>query len=143
MKYMKAIKIALKLDTFIQGVVILATIIALAALAINKEYSGFAWTAFFTLGGVQVLSAIGMGLVLYDSKRGEHLAYSLGYFLGFIFLLPILSGFIFITNLYNTALVLGGMYMFGIPAFLAIRYFNMTVRDMIKVNKVRRSFWDL
>jgi 4-hydroxybenzoate polyprenyltransferase len=140
---MKAIKIALKLDTFIQGVVILATIVALVALAFNKEYSGYAWKAFFTLGGVQILSAIGMGLALYDSKRGEHIAYSLGYFLGFVLLLPILSGFAAITNLNTTTIVLGGMYMFGIPAFLAIKYFNMTVRDMIRVNTVRRSFWDL
>ena len=140
---MKGIKFALKLDTFIQGVVLLFLIGALIAYAINQEYAGLAWKAFFALGGVQILSAIGMGISLHDPKRGDHLGYSFAYFFGFILLVPILGGFVSITHLHTTALFLGGIYMFGIPAFLAVRYFNMTVQDMIKVNTVRRSFWDL
>lgn len=139
---MKGIRFALKLDTFIQGVVMLFVIAGLIACIINIDHFGLAWKSFLALGSVQVLSAIGMGLARHDVKRGAHLWYSLAYFIGFIILTPILAGLGELIN-YTPTLILGGLYVFGIPAFLAIRYFKMTVRDMIAVNTVRRSFWDL
>lgn len=140
---MNSIKLALRLDTFLQVSTILFILGALIACAINNVYIGLAWKAFFAVGAIQTLSAIGMGIALHDSRRSRHLGFTLAYFIGLLLILVILRPFASSEYAGTISTAIGSSYIFGIPAILAIRYFSMTVRDMIRVNKMRRSFWDL
>ena len=141
---MEALKIALKLDTIIQGIVIIFGIGSLIAFAIDGKNGWIALTAFFLLGGVQVLSAIIMGIALKDKRRSDHILQSLFYFLAYIpvfVFLSAISELIYISEI--IAIVLCASYIIGIPIYFAVRYFRMTIRDMIKVNTLHRSFWDI
>lgn len=141
---MKALKIALKVDTFIQGIAILIGIGSLIGFAIDKDNGWIALSAFCLLGALQVLSAIIMGIALKDKRRFTHILQSVLYFGAYIIVLPIIG---FATEIFNLPegifLILCALYIIGIPIFFAIRYFSMSMRDMIKVNSYHRSFWDL
>lgn len=141
---MNALKIGFKVDTFLQGIVILFGLGSLVAFAIDKDNGWIALCALFFLGGVQVLSAFIMGIALKDKRRAKHILQSLLYLGCYIIVLPIISILLekFDLSIYLAA-GLCAIYILGVPIYLAIRYFIMSMRDMIKVNSYHRSFWDL
>lgn len=141
---MNVLKIALKVDTFIQAAVILFGLGSVCAFAIDKDHGWIAFTAFISLGVVQVLSAISLSIACKNSKRGLHLAYAVAYFVGLLFVLPLLGMISSLLNISETnPFAFCILYIFGVPIYLAIRYFRITVGDMIKVNTLHRSFWDI
>ena len=139
-----ALKIGLKLDTFIQGVIIMCGVIALGLFAYDDRNGWMALTAFCGLGIAQVLSAIILSIGLKDKKRGLHLLHIIFYWLGYVVLLiPV----VYLLNMLNASenifIIWAGGYIIGVPLFLAFRYFKLTLGDMTKVNTLHRSFWDL
>jgi len=139
-----ALKIGLKLDTFIQGVIIMCGVIALGLFAYDDRNGWMALTAFCGLGIAQVLSAIILSIGLKDKKRGLHLLHIIFYWLGYMVILVPIG---FVLNLVSApdfvGLFCALFYIFGVPILLAMRYFRFTIGDMTKVNTLHRSFWDL
>ena len=127
----KAIKIGLKVDAFLQGVLLLGIIgFGITSLI----YSGFVYLyglmllAF--LGFWQVFSALVFGFALRDvALRGLYLLGVLGFFTtNFILtvsdiLLP-MKGFAYVVLALSTLSV----------ASLTIRYFSITIQDMVRHN---------
>jgi len=145
---MTALKIGLKVDTFLQGISIMIIAACLVAFALNHEYGWMPLTALSLLGIIQILSAIILNIATKDKKRGKHLLHIIYYWLGYICILPLLIGIARCCGmLFNMELefTLGSalLYIFGVPVFLAIRYFKFTITDMVKVNSLHRSFWDI
>lgn len=141
---MKVLKIALKVDTFVQGLAILFGLGSVCAFAIDKNDGWIALTAFVLLGVVQILSAIILSLTLKDRKRGIHIAHSVAYFVCYIIVLPLIGLIGELLQLNQIfAFALCALYIIGVPIYLAIRYFKITVGDMVKVNTLHRSFWDI
>ena len=141
---MTALKIGLKLDTFIQGVIILSGAVALGMFAYDSDHGWLALTAFCGLGIAQVLSAIILSIGVRDKKRPLHLLHVLLYWLGYmVVLIPGSFVLSYLNAPEEISVSFAIAYIIGVPIFLAIRYFKFTIGDMTKVNTLHRSFWDL
>ncbi len=144
---MTALKIGLKVDTFLQGICLIILFIGLVTQCYDGDENLMMY-AFVALGAVQILSACIFSLTLDDSKRRRHLMYSMMYFALFPIVLSIGHSLAFkIGELFEMGYVFSyrfiGLYWVGVPIFLGLKYFRFTIRDMTKVNTLHRSFWDI
>lgn len=145
--HMKVLKLCLKIDTLIQGLLLSAFLInGLAYLFTFDEKAGlFHLNLMFLLGTWQILSGIIFAIRMKgDKRRKNYLAACLLYFalaiipFGFASLLaeiPVVGE--------NIAMISGMTYLLGVPLLLAVYYFKITFADMAKAHYYRRSFWDL
>lgn len=136
----KAIRRGLKIDTFLQGTALIGMAgSAIAALLFNHFI--FALTLCFIafLGILQVSSALVFGWALRDTnticsikwckRRGMYLLGVLGFF-GSYFSLAIIEVYIKANGLLSIVQALLGISILA----LAIRYFSITIQDMVRCN---------
>lgn len=144
---MKVLKICLKIDTIVQGLLISAMIInGFGYLFTFASESGlFHLYLMFLLGAWQVLSGfIFSAWMKGDVRRIHYLGMCTLYALGGMVTLFTSRA---LTHLpmfgEEIATAFGMTYAMGVPLLLAAYYFKITFGDMSKTHYYRRSFWDL
>lgn len=148
---MKVLKVALKIDSFVQGLLLLGFLIN----AINGliQYKSF----YFIVGHLYLLSILGVwqvssGLILAlkvkDENRAKYLLLVLYYFLFWVVIyaismmfdyLPFLTGQV--RETLGQALIC--IYGFCVPVLIGTYYFSITYKNMIRSHYFKRSFWDI
>ena len=145
---MKLLKFCLKIDTIVQGLGIMALLIAgLSYLfTFDGEPALFFLMIMLYLGVWQVLS----GIIFFtwmkgDEKRGRYLFYCILYFLVIFFFIALLTQGLNIIPLIGEQVgrAFGFSYMICVPLLLAGHYFQITFADMARAHYFKKSFWDL
>jgi len=142
------LKYLLKVDTFLQGVLILFGLGLLFASLFNASSLTYAFFCFLGLGLTQVLSGLFYAMFYKNEKRQLFLSYIFAFILSSPLVILLMVGIV--SSIYTIIDIPIGIfylliliYGIGIPLFFAFRYFKMTIRDMTKVNTLHRSFWDI
>jgi hypothetical protein len=136
---MKAIGKGLIFDTVIQGSALVAfAVMGLAALfGQTAGPIALAMILFFFFGVWQLVSGVVWTALLKDSAHRNYLLLALSYVV------------ILFVSAYLKFQLGGGEHpffwisIFVIPSLIAVWYFIITVKSMVKVQNRPRSFWDL
>jgi hypothetical protein len=132
---MKAIGKGLIFDTVIQGSALVAfAVMGLAALfGQTAGPIALAMILFFFFGVWQLVSGVVWTALLRDGAHQKYLLLALTY-------VGLLIGFTFLRSSWGPFNLIS---IFVVPSFIAIWYFIITVKSMVKVQNRPRSFWDL
>ena len=136
---MKAIGKGLIFDTVIQGSALLAFAV-MGLMALFGQTSGpiaLAMILFFFFGVWQLLSGVVWTALLRDGAHRNYLLLALSY-----------VGVLFLSTFLESAWGFGDhpffwISVFVVPSLMAVWYFIITVKSMVKVQNRPRSFWDL
>ena len=143
---MKVLKVALKIDSIIQGLLLLAFIVnAINGLITFKfEYFniGQLYLMFF-LGVWQVTSAVVLFISTRDHKRKSYLRLVLSYFFVWALILVPSGDLTFLPFGEYIGMNLIYIYFYCVPLVIGTYYFSITYKNMIRSHYFRRSFWDI
>lgn len=130
----------LKVDTFIQGLVLASiTLLALVSLITQQGFLVFSLLGLIFLGIWQVLSALVIGFGFSQKNRVQYLLLSMLYLAGMIGLMS-LASYWSVDWLRQLTFTLG---LLLIPYGIGWWYFFQSYTDLHVRLKVPRSFWDI
>ena len=140
---MKVLKVALKIDSIIQGLLLLGFIVNAINGLISFKFENFNighLYLMFLLGVWQVSSGIILTASTQDPKRIKYLGLVVLYFL-LAFLISSVINLLPLTKSISNIVI--GIYCYCIPLIIGTYYFSITYKNMIRSHYFRRSFWDI
>jgi len=122
----KNYKMTFKMDTYIQGTLILMILgCGLASLFGIVNYMILGMVLLFPLGVWQVSSGLLFSILLKDKRRLTYLFSVIGFFAS-----------LWVPNLFGIKVLgaIGPYFAFSLMAILAFYYFSLTMKDMVATN---------
>lgn len=143
---MKVLKVALKIDSFVQGLLLLGFLANAINGLIQFKFESFNighLYLMFLLGVWQVSSGIILAISLKDENRAKYLLLVLSYFLFWVVIYAISMMFDYLPfgEILSQGLIC--TYAYCLPFLIGTFYFSITYKNMIRSHYFKRSFWDI